>query len=60
MSVAPSGPGEGHMKFVKIGLVLYGLGGNKSWFGLILVWDMSGVGYFRLGYVLVWIDFGVG
>ena len=55
MSVAPSGPGEGHMKLGKIGLVSDGLGWVKTWCGLILVWDNGGVGYFRLGYVLVWV-----
>ena len=60
MSVAPLGPGEGHMKLGKIGLVSDGLGWVKTWCGLILVWDMSGVGYFSLGYVVVWVDFGVG
>ena len=30
------------------------------WCGLILVWDMSGEGYFSLGYVMVWVVFGVG
>ena len=33
---------------------------DMSWCGLILVWDMSCVGYFSLGYVMVWVDFGVG
>ena len=49
MSVASSGPGEGHMKFGKIGLVSDGLGGNKSWCGLIWVGISVGVGWFRLG-----------
>ena len=48
----------------------FGAGGGayeigKTWvgfrgFGLILVWDMSGVGYFNLGYFLVWVDFRLG
>ena len=48
------------MKFGKIGLVLDSLGWVKTWCGLILVWDNGGVGYFRLGYVLVWVDFRLG
>ena len=59
MSVAPSGPGEGHMKLGKIGLVSDGLVWVKKWCGMILVWDMSGEGYISLGYVLVWVDFCV-
>ena len=48
------------MKLGKIGLVSDGFRWVKIWCGLILVWDMSGVGYFSLGYVVVWVDFGVG
>ena len=48
------------MKLGKIGLVSDGLVWVKTWCGMILVWDMSGVGYISLGYVVVWVDFGVG
>ena len=60
MSVASLGPGEGHTKLEKIGLVSDGFGWVKTWCGLILVWGMSGVGYFSLVYVMVWVDFDVG
>ena len=48
MSQAPSEPGEGHMKLGKIGLVSDGLGGNKSWCGLIWVGISLGEGWVGL------------
>ena len=60
MSVAPLGPGEGHMKLGKIGLVSDGLGWVKTWCGLILVWDILVWDMSWCGLILVRDNFGVG